>query len=179
MMFGRAIREMRVARGLTLAELGEMCGGVTHVTMSRYERGDRQPSPAMVQGIADALGTTVEELRELEQSLIQGSGGSDRRYGLPDEPQEYVSSQSDISTWRDQVIRDPSLEPWPQMILMALPIFLDKTSWVAPITVEQFSRETGRTLALVEQHWPAVLDSGYVDRLGENEWTFRLKFPPK
>lgn len=177
-MFGKAIRHLRKQRGMTLTELGAKVGdgGVSHVTVGRYERGERQPSPAMLQDIAEALGTNIGELRELNRAL-RGPESEAELEADSEAMSDYVTSKTDVTTWRDRVIRDPELNQWVQMILMALPIFLDRKSWVAPVTIDQFVRETGRTLELVEEHWPGVLDSPYVERLGENRWTLRLRFP--
>ena len=60
--FAVVLRELREARGLTMAQLAGQCG-VRHVTISRYESGSRRPSWQAVQAIAAALRVRTERLR--------------------------------------------------------------------------------------------------------------------
>lgn len=173
-MYGRAIKHRRKQAGLSQSELGDKLG-VTHTTISRYERGIRQPSPKVLHRIADVLDTEVEELRHLDDELREE--GSSR-----DEPDAsgngvYVATRSDISRWRSAVIRDRGLDDMTELLLLALPEFLDKSNWVATVTIEQFARETNRNPEITESHWPEMIASPYVERLGEVEWVLRLTFP--
>lgn len=179
-MFGRAIRYVRKQKGLTLKELGRLVGdgeeGLTHSTISRYERGERQPSPATLRKIADALDTTLEELRDIDNRLR----GSDPRQGVMQEAKAavgYVTNKSDISAWRDRVVRTPGLGDFVQILLLSLPAFIDRDIWAVTITIEQFVRDTGRDPELVEDHWQEMIDTDYVEAVGEVEWVLRLKFP--
>ena len=55
---GEAIRAIRVAKGLTLADVATTAGvGVGY--LSRIERGQRHPYAATIQAIADALDVSV------------------------------------------------------------------------------------------------------------------------
>ena len=55
------IREIRKAKGMTLADLA-IAVGTTSATICRYERGIRNPSISMAFKLAAALGVTVDEL---------------------------------------------------------------------------------------------------------------------
>lgn len=70
---GRLLREVRIARGLSIHALAYKAG-VSHYAIHLYERYDLVPkSPRVRQKIADALGVSYEELwGELEQQAQQG-----------------------------------------------------------------------------------------------------------
>jgi transcriptional regulator with XRE-family HTH domain len=53
--FGRRLRELREAAGLTQQALAERVG-VKWETISRWERGDREPNWSNILGLAQALG---------------------------------------------------------------------------------------------------------------------------
>ncbi|HFK2882396.1 TPA: helix-turn-helix domain-containing protein [Stenotrophomonas maltophilia] len=61
--FGRRLREARLAKGLTQAQLGAVLGldeeNSAAPRVSRYERGDRVPDPATMEKLAQALGMPV------------------------------------------------------------------------------------------------------------------------
>lgn len=61
MTIGENIRRLRKARGLTLKELDDMIG-VSESYIRAYESGRRNPKPASLQTLADALGVNVEVL---------------------------------------------------------------------------------------------------------------------
>ena len=60
---GKVLKQARVRRKLTQVELAEKMG-VHKITISRLERGDRQPSMRMLQRLAKALGVPVTTLLE-------------------------------------------------------------------------------------------------------------------
>lgn len=65
MTIGENIRRLRKVRGLTLKELGDMIG-VSESYIRAYESGRRNPKPASLQTLADALGVNVEVLKNSE-----------------------------------------------------------------------------------------------------------------
>ena len=70
MPFAENLKEKRVQSGLTQAELAERAG-VTARTIQNYELGTRRPSNmVVVQRIADALGTTTEQLLSSGETLV-------------------------------------------------------------------------------------------------------------
>lgn len=60
--FGRRLRELRDAAGLTQAQLGEQAGMLPHA-LARLERGEREPGWGTVLKLAEALGVSTEEFR--------------------------------------------------------------------------------------------------------------------
>ena len=58
---GPVLKRARARRKLTQAMLAKKVG-VHKMTISRLERGDRQPSMALLQRLAKALGVPVTEL---------------------------------------------------------------------------------------------------------------------
>ncbi len=55
------LAEIRKQKGLTQEELAQKLG-VKDITISRYERGERQLTIEKAQAIANALGCTISEL---------------------------------------------------------------------------------------------------------------------
>ena len=70
MIFKDRLKEKRTEAGLTQAELA-MKAGVTARTIQNYELGTRKPgNMVIVQRIADALGTTTEQLLSSGETLV-------------------------------------------------------------------------------------------------------------
>ena len=70
MEFAENLKEKRAQSGLTQAELA-MKAGVTARTIQNYELGTRKPgNMVIVQRIADALGTTTEQLLSNGETLV-------------------------------------------------------------------------------------------------------------
>ena len=60
---GDRIRQLRLAEGMTQAKLAEGTGGLVSKQMiSRYERGKAQPSPSVLQALAEAFGVKTADL---------------------------------------------------------------------------------------------------------------------
>jgi transcriptional regulator with XRE-family HTH domain len=53
--FGKLLRQLRLERGISQAELGSRTG-LGHSIVSRFESGERQPRRRTVEAIAEALG---------------------------------------------------------------------------------------------------------------------------
>ena len=70
MAFAENLKEKRAQSGLTQTELA-MKAGVTARTIQNYELGTRKPgNMVIVQRIADALGTTTEQLLSSGETLV-------------------------------------------------------------------------------------------------------------
>lgn len=69
--FGRAVREKRVAAGLTQEELADRCG-IDRSYMGGVERGERNPTLSVIERISEGLGVTLAEL--FSYSTKNGSG---------------------------------------------------------------------------------------------------------
>jgi transcriptional regulator with XRE-family HTH domain len=63
MVMGKMLRRARIWRKLTQAQLAAKVG-VHEMTISKLERGDRQPSLALLRRLAKALKVKVGELLE-------------------------------------------------------------------------------------------------------------------
>ena len=55
------LAELRKSKGLTQQEFAEKLG-ISNKSLSRYERGDRNPSLAELKRIADVLGCEINDL---------------------------------------------------------------------------------------------------------------------
>ena len=72
-MIGERLKDLRVFRGLSIDALAK-ASGVTKSAISHIERGLRQPRADTLLTVAEALGTTPEDLMEDEQLLGSISG---------------------------------------------------------------------------------------------------------
>ena len=66
-LFGKRVAELRKARGLTQAELGDQIG-VNQTAIGSYEIGRRRIPLSQVAPLAEALGVSLAELVELKPS---------------------------------------------------------------------------------------------------------------
>lgn len=62
MTVGEMIKELRIHKGLTQKQLGELCGGMADSAIRRYESGRANPKLATLKKIADALEVTIDIL---------------------------------------------------------------------------------------------------------------------
>ena len=65
--FGRKLRSLREAQGLSVGVLAEMVG-VSRVTIWNWEKGDRRPSARMIPSLAKALQVMPVHLRSMDGS---------------------------------------------------------------------------------------------------------------
>ncbi len=59
--FSRRLRQLREKRGISRRVLAELCG-LSGKSISRYERGERTPSMADVEKLADFFGVSIDFL---------------------------------------------------------------------------------------------------------------------
>ena len=69
MLIGKRIRDMRIEKGLSQQELGDIIG-VTKVSICGYENGTRTPSLETFALLADTFGTTTDYLLGREVPII-------------------------------------------------------------------------------------------------------------
>lgn len=172
-MIGDFIKKRRQQLGLDQDELGKRVD-VHRNTISRWERGKDVPSKHH-DAIAEALSVTVQELRYAMASRPNKRGGADvKAAGV-------VSSERLLVEWMTHIAADPKMRDldYVFLILVGLPIFIDRGSWVVSVTIDAFVERTHTDRAQVEAHWPEMLASGYVERVGVGEWTLRLVFPAR
>ena len=68
------LREIRKARGLTLQAVGARAG-ISHVQLSRLEKGDRRLKDTQISALARALEVSPQDLLETEVVAISGTVG--------------------------------------------------------------------------------------------------------
>jgi transcriptional regulator with XRE-family HTH domain len=69
---GRRIREVRKERGISQGELAEKAG-ISLITISRIERGERDPHVRTLAQIARGLGIPAYELLRSSDYLVDGN----------------------------------------------------------------------------------------------------------
>src|ERR1044072_8021161 len=93
--FGRALAAARKARNHSQAELGRRIGGVVQATISSWETGVTEPTPAQVFAMEETLGIESGQLsKHLGYLPVTGRTA-------PSNPRA-----------ADYIAADPSLEPW-------------------------------------------------------------------
>jgi transcriptional regulator with XRE-family HTH domain len=75
--FGRAIRELRVERGLSQEELG-MRSGVSRAYFGKVERGDANPTFETIVKVSGGLQVPAAELVALAQRYLEQRGPRNR-----------------------------------------------------------------------------------------------------
>lgn len=106
--FGRALARARHERAWTQAELAEAMGLHSPETISRYERGEREPRLSTLVRMATVLKVTVASLVPAE-AAAQGFQTPSSRYGEAQAPVEahgYLAPPLDDRAWsvRGEVI---------------------------------------------------------------------------
>lgn len=66
--FGEKLYQLRIRRGLTLAELGNLLG-VHNTFVSQLEKGRKIPNAEMILRVADTFDTTTDQLMRDELNL--------------------------------------------------------------------------------------------------------------
>lgn len=70
--FGEKLYQLRIRRGLTLAELGNLLG-VHNTFVSQLEKGRKVPNAEMILKVADTFGVTTDHLMRDELDLPESS----------------------------------------------------------------------------------------------------------
>lgn len=92
-MIGQRIKQLRLARGLSLDALAaELGGAVTKQALSKYEVGKAHPSPRVLTLLAGALGVKASQLAEPPEIQVKFIAYR-RRAALPKREQERIESQ--------------------------------------------------------------------------------------
>ena len=73
MLIGKRIKDMRLEKGMSQQELGDMIG-VTKVSICGYENGTRAPSLDILQGILDVFGVSADYLLGRELNVVCENG---------------------------------------------------------------------------------------------------------
>lgn len=95
----------------------------------------------------------------------------------PPVSRNYVTSDDEVSAWRDVVVVDQDIDSYTRVILMSLPIFLDD-DWRIAVTLDEYVEQTGRSRNLAEEYLPKAVESQYVERITDgDDSAVRLCFP--
>ncbi|MEJ1097679.1 MULTISPECIES: helix-turn-helix transcriptional regulator [unclassified Pseudoxanthomonas] len=118
MDFGTYIAELREKKDLSLRQLEEKAGDLSHVYIWRLEKGDRiAPSPETLEKLTTALGATSRE-REIASLLVK-TKIEDSLYQLivkrPDIP---IEDFEPVATMSFRGSRPTTPEAWLQLINM-------------------------------------------------------------
>jgi transcriptional regulator with XRE-family HTH domain len=84
-VFASRLRELREGAGLTQAELAAKAGLHLH-GLTKLEHGDREPSWATIQALADALAVTCDELRKPPGPVAEARRGRPKAKSTPKRP---------------------------------------------------------------------------------------------
>lgn len=170
-MIAEFLRMKRDERGMSQGDLASALG-LHRNTVARWEQEDKLPRKNR-QAVADLFGVPLSVVEAaVDGKLIEGEAARESWQ---------VRSLEDLHEWRNAVAADPALhaQDYAFLILIALPMFFDRDSWVVSVTIDAFVERTHTDRAQVEAHWPEMLASGYVERVGVGEWTLRLVFPAR
>ena len=89
-MFNKNLKYYRLQKNMSKKELADKCG-VSAMTITHYESGDRKPDIDMIKNLADALGVFVADfLAERNGSLSFVHGEFRKQASLTESKQEYI-----------------------------------------------------------------------------------------
>ncbi len=166
-MYGKGIRHYRKLKNLKQDELADMVG-ITGSAISRYETGEREADAQTIAKIAEALDVRPSDLRSMHRDIEHGSPASESSvFGA-------AMSPAEVSAWMHRVTTDQGIEQSVKLLLLMMPQFLDHVSWVVAIDGPTLAQLTGLEEEMVLDHWQAMLESRYLERVGYAGSTFRL-----
>ena len=168
-MLGEFLRKCREDKGLRLIDVAEHLDK-TETTISRWERGKRQVAPKYFDDLADILDCDRSELtrRARNDRLTSGDGQNRGKGG-------YVRSDSDVMGWTKQVMMSDH-NPSVKTTLLAVAAFYDDRINASSVTRDSIVENTGFDEQQIYDTWEAVLESPWIERVGDGRWTFRLRF---
>ena len=104
MLIGKRIKDMRIERGLSQQELGELLG-VTKVSVCGYENGTRTPSLETFKLLAEVFNTTTDYLlgREI---VIRSTDGKDYLGNISKDDIEIIKELKDNPKLYERITKD-------------------------------------------------------------------------
>lgn len=161
---GAKLKLMRDGAGLSQEQLADQLG-VSRMTVIRWEQAEVLPK--------GRLGEVAELLGVDPAALLDDPPPTE-----PATQPAHVHSQESLVTWMRAVGRAQHSDPMLKLLLLSLPILLDEGAWIVPVTVDQLIGVTHmhETAAKIREVWPQVVGSPWVERMGQVEWVFRLRF---
>lgn len=166
-MDGAKLKSLRKRAGHTQKELADAMG-VHFTSVSRWERYGELPEDRLPE-LAEALGVEVAD-------LLDDPAATPKPAQAPvEEERKGVRTSGEVNAWRDKLGVTP-MNMYLRLILAILPSFRTEEG-VVLVTRQQLIDDANLPGELVDEHWPAVLESEWVERVGEVEWAFRLVMP--
>lgn len=92
--FSDNLKKARFTKGLNQEELANILG-IKQASISQFETGDRIPTPANLQKIAEVLGTSVEELTGDQNAVIGQTQLMRKVKGLSPDSIDHLSKVAD------------------------------------------------------------------------------------
>lgn len=159
-MVGEFIAFRRKELGMNQEQLAEVLG-VHRNTVARWERSGKV-APDRLADLAKALGVESKTILR---------GGYEKK-----DDDDSSGSYAIIHSWRN-AISIAQMDPYVRLVLGILPVFMDMETGVIAVTMRQLIETAHLTPERVEEVWPAVISSQFVERVGQVEYMFKLRFP--
>jgi hypothetical protein len=96
---------------------------------------------------------------------------------MPSTAAAYVTSDRDLERWHDRVWKEGISDPNLLLLLFTIEYHVDKTSFVVSSTIPDLATRAALPIGMVEDLWPDLLASPFIERIGSGEWTLRLVIP--
>jgi len=148
-MLGKAIAMIRDKAGMSQKDLADLVG-VDRSTLSRWETGGTPIPTGRLATLAEHLGVSVDDLRELSRADENGDGSG------------RVVSRLDVCRWRDAVAVAP-LSVEQKAVMGVLPTFWNERLSVATVNLERLSERSHIDLKIVDRVWGDILASDFVE----------------
>ncbi len=162
---GAKLKLMRDGAGLSQEQLADQLN-VSRMTVIRWEQAEVLPKGRLSE-VAELLGVDLAALIEEPVQVAE-----------PTTQLTHVHSQESLVMWMRAVGRAQHPDPMIKLLLLTLPILIDEDAWIVLATVEQLIEVTHmqEADAYIRRVWPQVVGSPWVERVGQVEWVFRLRF---
>lgn len=154
------LRQLREEHGWTMREAAEHLP-ISHSTVGRNER-KGYVKPEHRDAYADAFGVS--------RGLIDELCGDEGR------PTRKVGSDASLLRWT-RAASTSDMHPYARMMLLVFPVFIDRDDWIASLTKDALKERAHLSSDEVERHWPEVMESPLVERVGVGKYSFRLMLP--
>lgn len=161
---GAKLKLMRDGAGLSQEQLADQLN-VSRMTVIRWEQAEVLPKGRLSE-VAELLGVDLTALLDAPPTPE------------PTTQLTHVHSQDSLVLWQRAVGRAKHADPMIKLLLLTLPILIDEDAWIVLTTVEQLIDVTHMHEAAekIREVWPQVVESPWVERVGQVEWVFRLRF---
>ena len=166
MTVGLSMSAVRRQRGLTLAELSDLCG-VDRDDLGRYERGDMTPRPETVQKIARALEVPIAAIRAGMGWTAQEALEDWERSGDDRLLREGIEADLRASYGEALSLSEGDIRALLESVKASIPALIDHMKDTRPeqeinreilasLGVEDGEEEQARRLALTDAQWEQV-----------------------